>query len=73
MAECRVGIVVPPAARHKADNGASYCLRSTARRSYPSISFSQWLRHSPPELVKAHFNLPDDTLNAIPRGKTVAI
>jgi len=43
------------------------------RRSYSSISFSQWLRHSPPELVKAHFNLPDDTLNAIPRGKTVAI
>jgi hypothetical protein len=39
----------------------------------PQISFSQWLRHSPSELVEAHFNLSSDTVNAIPRGKTMVI
>jgi oxalate decarboxylase len=36
---------------------------------YSSISFSQWLSHSPPELVKAHFNFSDSTLAALPKNE----
>lgn len=48
-------------------------LEMFASSYYSAISFSQWVRHSPPDLVKAHFNFSDDTLNAIPRGKTNVI
>jgi oxalate decarboxylase len=37
---------------------------------YSSISFTQWLSHLPPELVKAHFNLSDATLKALPKTNT---
>jgi oxalate decarboxylase len=37
---------------------------------YASISFTQWLSHLPPELVKAHFNFTDDTLKAFLKSNT---
>lgn len=40
---------------------------------YSSISFTQWLSHLPPELVKAHFNFSDDNLKAFPKDKTTVI
>lgn len=40
---------------------------------YSAISFSQWLSHLPPELVKAHFNFSDDTLKAFPKAETKVI
>lgn len=32
---------------------------------YAQISFAQWLSHLPPELVQAHFNFSNDTLQAL--------
>jgi oxalate decarboxylase len=74
----RVGDVgyIPRSMGHYIENTGNddlVFLEVFASSHYSSISFSQWLRHSPPELVKAHFNLSSDTLNAIPRGKTVAV
>ena len=44
------------------------------RRSYyQSVSFSQWLSHMPLELVKAHFNFSDATLNAFPKDKMTIV
>jgi oxalate decarboxylase len=40
---------------------------------YSSISFSQWLSHLPPELVKAHFNFTDSTIAALPKAKQTVI
>jgi oxalate decarboxylase len=38
---------------------------------YQDLSLSEWLAHTPPELVAAHLNLDKDTLDALPREKTV--
>ena len=40
---------------------------------YASISFSQWLSHSPGELVQAHFGFSDATLNAFPKDKLTVV
>jgi oxalate decarboxylase len=40
---------------------------------YQDLSFSEWLTHTPPELVMAHLNIDRATLDAIPRGKGVVI
>lgn len=41
---------------------------------YASISFSQWLGHLPPELVKAHFRFSDEMLKALPKnGDTTVV
>jgi oxalate decarboxylase len=74
----RVGDVgyIPRSMGHYIENTGNddlVFLEMFASSYYSSISFSQWLRHSPPELVKAHFNLSSDTLNQIPRGKTVVV
>lgn len=36
---------------------------------YSSISFAQWLSHTPPELVKAHFKFSDDTIRSFSKDK----
>jgi oxalate decarboxylase len=36
---------------------------------YQDLALSQWLSHTPPELVAAHLNLDRATLDAIPREK----
>ena len=39
--------------------------------AYQDLSLSEWLTHTPPELVMAHLNIDQATLNAIPRDETV--
>jgi oxalate decarboxylase len=38
---------------------------------YQDLALSEWLAHTPPELVAAHLNLDKATLDALPREKTV--
>jgi oxalate decarboxylase len=38
---------------------------------YQDLALSEWLAHTPPELVAAHLNLDKATLEALPREKTV--
>ena len=40
---------------------------------YQDLALSEWLSHTPPELVAAHLNLDKATLDAIPRGKPVIL
>jgi oxalate decarboxylase len=41
--------------------------------SYQDLSLSQWLSHTPPELVMAHLNIDRATLDAIPRDELVIV
>ena len=36
-------------------------------------SFSEWLSHTPPELVMAHLNINEDAYNQIPSQKLVIL
>jgi oxalate decarboxylase len=38
---------------------------------YQDLSLSEWLTHTPPELVAAHLNLDKATLDALPKERTV--
>jgi oxalate decarboxylase len=38
---------------------------------YQDLSLSEWLTHTPPELVMAHMNIDRSTLDAIPRDEIV--
>jgi oxalate decarboxylase len=38
---------------------------------YQDLSLSEWLRHTPPELVMAHLNVDKATLDAMPKDKAV--
>jgi oxalate decarboxylase len=38
---------------------------------YQDLALSEWLTHTPPELVAAHLNLDKATLDALPKEKTV--
>ncbi|MFZ3216374.1 MAG: cupin domain-containing protein [Candidatus Acidiferrales bacterium] len=38
---------------------------------YQDLSLSEWLTHTPPELVAAHLNLDKATLDALPKDKAV--
>jgi len=40
---------------------------------YQDLALSEWLSHTPPELVAAHLNLDMATLDALPRGKAVIL
>jgi oxalate decarboxylase len=40
---------------------------------YQDVSFSEWLAHTPPELVMAHLNIDKATLDAIPREELVIV
>jgi oxalate decarboxylase len=40
---------------------------------YQDLSLSEWLTHTPPELVMAHLNIDRVTLDAIPRDKAVVV
>jgi oxalate decarboxylase len=40
---------------------------------YADVSLSQWMGVLPPELVKAHLNLDDDVIAALPRTKPTAV
>jgi oxalate decarboxylase len=38
---------------------------------YQDLSLSEWLTHTPPELVMAHLNIDKTTLDVIPRDEAV--
>jgi oxalate decarboxylase len=38
---------------------------------YQDLSLSEWLTHTPPDLVRAHLNIDKATLDAIPRDEPV--
>src|SRR5579862_4325483 len=40
---------------------------------YQDLSLSEWLTHTPPELVMAHLNIDKSTLDAIPRDEIVVM
>ena len=40
---------------------------------FQDLSLSEWLSHTPPELVMAHLNIDKATLDAIPRTKAVVM
>jgi oxalate decarboxylase len=40
---------------------------------HQDLSLSQWLSHTPPELVAAHLNLDKATLDAIPKNKPLIV
>jgi len=40
---------------------------------YQDLSLSEWLSHTPPELVMAHLNIDKATLDAIPKEKLVIV
>ena len=40
---------------------------------YQDLSLSEWLTHTPPELVMAHLNLDKATLDSIPREEVVVM
>jgi oxalate decarboxylase len=40
---------------------------------YQDLSLSEWLAHTPPELVKAHLKIDQATLDAIPRDELVIV
>jgi oxalate decarboxylase len=40
---------------------------------YQDLALSEWLAHTPPELVAAHLNLDKATLDALPKEKTVIV
>jgi oxalate decarboxylase len=40
---------------------------------YQDLALSEWLSHTPPDLVAAHLNLDKASLDALPRGKPVIL
>jgi oxalate decarboxylase len=40
---------------------------------YQDPSLSEWLAHTPPELVMAHLNIDKATLDTIPRDELVIV
>jgi len=40
---------------------------------YQDLSLSEWLSHTPPELVMAHLNIDQATLDALPKEKLVIV
>jgi oxalate decarboxylase len=46
-------------------------LEMFASNEYQDLSFSEWLTHTPPELVLAHLNVDKATLDAIPKTEEV--
>jgi oxalate decarboxylase len=40
---------------------------------YQDLALSEWLAHTPPDLVAAHLNLDKATLDAIPKDKPLIV
>jgi oxalate decarboxylase len=40
---------------------------------YQDLSLSEWLTHTPPELVLAHLGIDKATLDAIPKSDSVVM
>jgi oxalate decarboxylase len=48
-------------------------LEMSKSSSYQDLSLSEWLPHTPPELVMAHLNIDKATYDAIPKEKMVVV
>jgi oxalate decarboxylase len=40
---------------------------------FQDLSLSEWRTHTPPELVRAHLNIDEATLSAIPKEAHAAV
>ena len=40
---------------------------------FQDLSLSQWVAHTPPELIRQHLGISMETLNAIPKGKPAVV
>ena len=40
---------------------------------YQDLALSEWLTHTPPELVAAHLNIDQATLDAMPKNKVMIV
>jgi oxalate decarboxylase len=40
---------------------------------YQDLSLSEWLTHTPPDLVMAHLNVDRQTYDAIPREELIIV
>ena len=40
---------------------------------YQDLALSEWLRHTPPELVVAHLEIDKATLDAIPKDEIIVM
>jgi oxalate decarboxylase len=40
---------------------------------YQDLALSEWLTHTPPELVMAHLDIDRTTLDALPKGEPVVM
>jgi oxalate decarboxylase len=61
---------------HYVENTGNPDLRSLEMSKssyYQDLALSEWLSHTPPELVAAHLNLDKATLDALPRGQPVIL
>ena len=40
---------------------------------FEDLSLSDWVTHTPPELIKQHLQITEETLKAIPRDKVTVV
>ena len=67
---------VPKVAGHYIENTGStdlVFLEMFAASEFQDVSLNNWIRHLPPEMVKAHLNLDPDTISKIPAEKLEVI
>jgi oxalate decarboxylase len=67
---------VPKVAGHYIENTGNtdlVFLEMFAASEFQDVSLNNWIRHLPPEMVKAHLNLDADTISKIPSVKLEVI
>jgi oxalate decarboxylase len=67
---------VPKVAGHYIENTGNtdvVYLEMFAASEFQDVSLNNWIRHLPPEMVKAHLNLDADTISKIPAEKLEVI
>jgi oxalate decarboxylase len=63
---------VPANARHYIENTGDtdlVVLEMFAAHEFSDVSFRNWIRHLPPEMVTAHFGLDPATIQSLPAEK----
>jgi oxalate decarboxylase len=67
---------VPKVAGHYIENTGNtdlVFLEMFAASEFQDVSLNNWIRHLPPEMVKAHLNLDSDAIGKIPAEKLMVI
>ena len=67
---------VPPVAGHYIENTGNtdlVFLEMFNADQYLDFSMNNWIRHLPPEMVAAHLNIDEATIQQIPAKKQVVI